>query len=112
MLSDDLAVASLMGVELQAGRSSDQRLQQRLAFDERQAPAYVPAIEVQKIESVIDEADAALAVARGLRLRKARQAIVANPAQLAVEEGCLRPDLCQSSGDARIFVGPVEPCPG
>jgi hypothetical protein len=52
---------------------------------------------MQKIEGVVNEAHAALAIARGLGLRKARQAIVANPAQLAVEVGCLHPDLCQRS---------------
>ena len=38
----------------------------------------VPTVEMQKIEGVVDKAHAALAVACGLRLRKARQAILAN----------------------------------
>jgi hypothetical protein len=68
-----------VGVELKAGHPKDQRLKERLALDQRQAGG-VPSVEMQKIESVIDEADAAFAVARGLSLRKAGQAIVANAA--------------------------------
>ena len=71
----------------------------------------VPTVEMEKIESVVDKAHAALAVARGLRLRKAGQAILANAAQLAVEISCLRTDLRQLGDDARILVGPIEARP-
>src|SRR5271168_2864988 len=84
------------------GSPADQRLQKRLALDERQAGSVSP-VKMQKIESVVDEAHAALAVARGLGLRKAGQAIVTNPAQLAVEVGRLYTDLRQRRNHARIF---------
>ena len=63
MLSDELAVSGLVAVELKARRPGDQRLQQRLALNERQAGG-VPTVEMQKIEGVVDKAHAALAVAR------------------------------------------------
>ena len=66
---------------------------------------------MEKIEGVVDEADAAVAVAGGLGLRKARQIIVANPAQFAVEIGRLRRELYQRGDHARKFAGPVEPGP-
>ena len=68
-----------MTVELKAGCPSDQRLQQRLALNERQVGG-VSTVKMEKIEGVVDKAHAALAVARGLGLRKAGQAIVANAA--------------------------------
>ena len=62
MPSDDLALAHLMGIELKAGRPNGQPLQQRLALDERQAGG-ISTVEMEKIEGVIDEADATVAVA-------------------------------------------------
>ena len=52
--SDQLAVACLVAVELKVGDCRDQRLQQRLALDERQA-GDVAAVEMQEIESEIDK---------------------------------------------------------
>ena len=66
---------------------------------------------MQKIEGVIDEPHAALAVARGLGLRKARQSVVANAAQFAVEVSGLGPHLREGGNDARIFVAPIEARP-
>jgi len=68
-----------MIVELEAGNARDQRFQKRLALDERQAGG-VAAVKMQKIENVVDEPHSALAVARGLRLRKTRQSVIANAA--------------------------------
>jgi hypothetical protein len=67
---------------------------------------------LQKIEGVVDEADAAFPVARGLSLRKARQALPVHAAKLAVEIRRFRPNFGQRGNHARIFVGPVEPRPG
>jgi hypothetical protein len=69
-------------------------------------------VKMQKIEGVVNEAHAALAIARGLRLRKARQATIADPAQLAVEVGRLHPYLRERGDHTRIFAAPVEPRPG
>jgi len=52
--SDQLAFARLVIVELKVGNCRDQRLQQRLAFDERQTRD-IPAVEMPEIESEIDE---------------------------------------------------------
>ena len=106
MPADEFAVACLMVIELKSGDAGDQRLQKRLALDERQTGG-VSAVKMQKIEGVVDEAHSALAVARRLGLRKAGQPIVANSAQFAVEVSGLglRPsrepqghsDICRSS---------------
>src|ERR1700722_37708 len=53
VLEDELAVASLMAVELNARLACDQRLKKRLALDKRQARD-VPAVKMQEIEGVID----------------------------------------------------------
>ena len=92
VLADEFAIACLMAVELNAGRVRDQRVQQRLALDKRQARD-VTAIKMQKIEGVVDEPHGAPAVARGLSLRKARQSIVPDTAQFAVEIGSFDPQL-------------------
>jgi hypothetical protein len=52
--SDQLSVARLVAVELKVGNCCDQRLQQRLALDGRQV-GDVAAVEMQEIESEIDE---------------------------------------------------------
>lgn len=52
--SDQLFVACLLAVELQAGNAGDQRLQHRLGLDERQA-GDIAAVEMQEIESEIDK---------------------------------------------------------
>ena len=66
---------------------------------------------MQKIESVIDEVHAALAVGRRLGLREARQSGVVDAAEFAVEIGGLDVQARQRREGARIFVGPVEPGP-
>ena len=110
MLADKLAVAGLVVVELKAGNARDQGFQKRLALDERQDGG-VAAIEMQKIENVIDEPHPARAVARRLRLREARQSVLADAAQFAVEIGGLHRQLREGGDDARIFVAPIEPRP-
>jgi hypothetical protein len=79
MLADKLAVARLVIVELKAGNARDQRLQKRLALIERKTGG-IPAVEMQEIESVVDEPHPVRAVARGLSLRKAGQSVIANAA--------------------------------
>ena len=79
VLPDKLAVTRFVAVELKAGNVRDQRLQKRFALDERQAGG-VAAVEMQKVESVVDEPNSALAVARRLSLRKAWQSIVSDAA--------------------------------
>src|ERR1700727_3068780 len=54
VLQDKFPVAGLVAVELKAELARHQRLEQRLALDEPQ-PRGVLAIDVQKIERVIDE---------------------------------------------------------
>ena len=58
VLQDAFAVARLMAIELKAELARHQRLEQRLALDERQ-PCGVLAIDVQEVEGVIDERRAA-----------------------------------------------------
>ncbi len=53
----------------------------------------------------------ALSVGGRLSQREARQSIVANAAEFAVEVGALDRHLCESCRDARIFLAPVEPGP-
>src|SRR5208337_879159 len=67
---------------------------------------------MEKVENVIDEANPALSIACGLGQRKARQSVVANAAQFAVEVGALRPHVREGSHDARILLAPIEtgPC--
>jgi hypothetical protein len=110
MLADEFAVACLVVVELKAGNAVHQRFQERFALDERQTGC-VPPIQMQKIESVVDERHPAFTIARGLGLRKARQSVVANPAQFSVQIGTLRPHIREGSYDARIFVTPIEAGP-
>ena len=79
MPADKLAVAGLAVVELDAGNVGDQRLEKRLALDERQTGGVAP-VKMQKIENVVDQSNPALAIARSLCPRKARQSIVPNAA--------------------------------
>ncbi len=106
---DHLAVARLVIVELKAGNAGDERLQKRFALDERQARG-VQAVKMQAIEGKVDERHAALAVARRLRLRKARQSVRADPTRFPVEIGALCPHLRERGHGARIFRAPVETC--
>ena len=64
MFADQLAVARLVIVEL-AGNVRNQRLEKRLAPEERETGG-VPAVKMQKIEDVVDQSNPALAIARSL----------------------------------------------
>lgn len=86
MLQDEFAVAGLMSVELTARFVCDQRLKRLLAPDEGQV-RYVPAVNMQEIESVVDELHAALAIGRRLRQGNAWQSSFINAAQLAINVG-------------------------
>ena len=110
MPQGELAVAGLMAVELKAGLVCDQRLKQRLALDELKARD-IPTLDVQKIESVINEARIALAVGRRLRLGEAWQSGIVDAAKLAVDVGGLHVQVRECCDGAWIFVGPIEPGP-
>ena len=62
-------------------------------------------------ESEIHEPNPARPIGRGLGLRKARQAVVANPTQFAVEIRDFRPRFRERFNHARIFVAPIETGP-
>jgi hypothetical protein len=66
------------------------------------------AIEMQKVESVKDQAYTARAISRGLGLCEVRKAVVANTAQFAVEISGLRPHGRERRKQAWIFGAPVE----
>ena len=55
---DQLSVACLVAVKLKVGNRREQRLKKRLALDERQARD-IAAVEMQEIESEIDETNPA-----------------------------------------------------
>src|ERR1700722_364923 len=88
VLEDELAVASLMAVELNARLACDQGLKKRLALDKRQARD-VPAVKMQEIEGVIDEPHLALAVGRCLGVGEARQSRFTNATEFTVDVGGL-----------------------
>jgi hypothetical protein len=62
VLEDKFSVACLVAIELKAGLVGDQRLKQRLAFDELKVPD-VTAIKVQEVERIVDEPLAVIVVA-------------------------------------------------
>ena len=106
--SDQFSIARLLAVELEVGNCRDQRLKKRLALDERQTRDD-SAVEVQEIESEIDKANPARAIARGLGLRKARQPVVAYPAQFAVEIRGFRPTFVSASTTLGYLSRPSSP---
>jgi hypothetical protein len=75
MLQDKFAIAWVVAVELKAGLADDQGLEQRLALGEWHIRD-VAAVQMQDVETVVDDMNAALAVACGLGLGEARQAVV------------------------------------
>ena len=83
MSADGFAVTCLVAVELNAGRAFNQGLKKRLTLDKRQAPD-VSAIEMQKVEGVIDESYVALAVGRSLGVGAARQSGFIDAAEFAI----------------------------
>jgi hypothetical protein len=104
---DELAVARLMTIELQAADIGHDRLQQRLTLGERQARR-VAAVEMQKVEGVKDQAHAPCPVGRGLGFSEARHTVGADAAQFAVEIGGLRPHGPERRRHAGISGCPVE----
>jgi hypothetical protein len=86
VLVGKLAVANLVTIGLQAGNSCHNRFKQRLTFNKRQGCG-VAAIEMQKVEGVKDQAYGARPIGRGLGLSEVRKAVLADPAQFAVEIG-------------------------
>ena len=91
MLQDELAVACIMPIELKPRLVCNQRLEQRLALEERQV-GDVPTANMQEIKGIIDQMHTAFAVGRCLSVRKARQPLVVEAAELAVEIGGLHVD--------------------
>ena len=107
MLQDELAVAGIVAIELEARLVCDQWLEQLFAPDKREARD-VPAGEMQKIEGVIDEMHAALAVGRRLGVGEARQSGFVDAAEFAVEIGGLHVQVRERRDGAWIFGRPVE----
>jgi hypothetical protein len=77
-----------VAIELKAGHVCEPRFEKRFALDERQTRD-VPCVKVQEIESVVDEPNSALAVARRLGMGKARQSGVVDATEFAIEIGGL-----------------------
>ena len=100
-----------MAIELKAGLAHDQRLEQRLALDERQ-PRDIPAVEMQEIEGVIDECTPRSPSVAAWVLGEARQSGIVDATKLAVDIGGLHVHVREGRDGARIFVSPVEPSPG
>ena len=67
---------------------------------------------MQKTESVINDVNAALAVARRLGVGEAGSSGVIDTAKFAVEIRGLRVEVRQRGDDAWIFGPPIEPGPG
>jgi hypothetical protein len=63
--AENLAIAELVAVELQIRRRGDRGFEQGLAFDQRQQGETTP-VEVHEVEGVVDDMDAAFAVAAAL----------------------------------------------
>ena len=85
VLQNKLAVTCFMAIELKARLVLDQRLEKRLALEKLKARD-IPTAKVQEIESVIDEAHAAFAIGRRLRLREAGQTGLVDTAEFAVDK--------------------------
>src|ERR1700735_2616489 len=96
-----------MAVELKARLVFEQRLQKRLALDELK-PRDVPTVEMQEIESVIDELHIVFAVGRGLGVGGSRQPSLINAAEFAIDVSGLDVEVRERCNGAWIFVGPVE----
>ena len=107
MLQDQLAVACVVTIELKAGLADDQRLKKRLPLDEWKL-GDVPICQVQEIESVIDDVNAALAARVWAKLGSP----ASSPTKLAIDVSGLYLEVRKRGDDARIFGRPVEPGPG
>jgi hypothetical protein len=85
-------------------------IKERLALHEPKIRD-IPTVEMQEIESVIDEPHLTPAVGR-LSVGEARQSPLVDPAEFAVDIGGLHVEACERRDRAWIFLGPVEPGPG
>ena len=110
MLQDEFTVAYLMAVELKARHAGKQWLEKRLALDEL-ASRDVPTVEMQEIESVIDELHIALPVGRCLGVGESRQPSLIDAAKFPVEISGLDIQVRERCDGAWIFFGPVEAGP-
>ena len=110
MLQNQFTVADLMAIELKAQLVCQQRLQKRLALDELQA-GDIPTVEMQKIESVIDELYIALAVGCRLGMGESRQPNLIDAAEFPIEVSALDVEVCKRCNGAWIFVGPIKAGP-
>ena len=86
-------------------------IKERLALHEPKVRD-IPTVEMQEIESVIDEPHLTPAVGRRLSVGEARQSRLVDPAEFAVDIGGLHVEACERRDRAWIFLGPVEPGPG
>jgi hypothetical protein len=111
VLQDELAVSGIVAIELEARLVCHQWLEQLFAPEKREARD-VPAGEMQKIEGVIDDLNAALAIARRLGMGEAGQSSVIDATKLAIDVSGLYLEVCKRGDDARIFSRPVESGPG
>jgi hypothetical protein len=82
--------------DLREGKGSvsteSRALEKRFALDKLKVRD-IPTAKMQEIESVIDEAHAASAVGRCLRLGEARQTGLVDAAEFAVDIGGFHPDI-------------------
>src|SRR3984885_146678 len=99
-----------MAIELKARLTCEQRFQNRLALDELKA-GDVPSVEMQEIESVIDELHIALAVGRRLGVGEGRQPNIIHAAEFPVEVSGLDVQVPKRCYGARVFAAPVEAGP-
>jgi hypothetical protein len=108
VLEDEFAVARVMAVVLKAMLVCDQWLEQFLALDEFEIRD-VPPADMQEIEGVIDDVNAALAVGGRLSAGEARQSGIVDPAEFAVEIGALHVHIGERRDGAWVSIRPVEP---
>ena len=99
-----------MAVELKARLACEQRFQKRFALDELKA-GDVASVEMQKIESIIDELHIAFAVGRGLGVGESRQSSLIDAAEFPIDVSGLNVQVRERCDSDRIFVGPVEAGP-
>ena len=96
-----------MAVVLKARLVCRERLEKRLALDELKVRD-IPTVEMQEIESVIDEPSAPLAISRRLRMGEARQSGIIDATEFPVDVGGLDIWIRERCNGAWIFLSPVE----
>jgi hypothetical protein len=84
MLQNQFTVADLMAIELKTRLVDEQRFQKRLALHELKA-GDVPTVQMQEIETVINEVHIAFAVSRGLGVGESRQPSLIDAAEFTIE---------------------------